>query len=171
MRYAIRWFKCKLKPPKNYTNHIKYKEYRNKLTQILRRSKEEYHRTKCSEFRKDTAKLWRVINKITQKTNDKSSAIDYLKVGNIDIYDSKIISEEFAQHFSNVGNKFAKNISKPTNTFTHYLKKITSNPTSIFMKPTNQAEIVKLIESLPNKTSKGHDDISNILLKKLKILQ
>ena len=35
------------------------------------------------------------------------------------------------------------------------------------MKPTNQAEIVKLIECLPNKTSKGHDDISNILLKKL----
>ena len=34
------------------------------------------------------------------------------------------------------------------------------------MKPTNHAEIVKLIESLPNKTSKGHDDISNILLKK-----
>ena len=51
--------------------HIKYKEYRNKLTHILRRSKEEYYRTKCCEFKRDTAKLWKVINKITQKINDK----------------------------------------------------------------------------------------------------
>ena len=35
------------------------------------------------------------------------------------------------------------------------------------MKPTNLAEINKLIERLPNKTSKGHDDISNIPLKNL----
>ena len=99
--------------------------------------------------------------------HDKSGAIDYLKIDNIDIYDSKIISEEFAKHFSNVGTKFAKKIIKSNNTFFHYLNNIPLNPSSIFMKPTSHTEIVKLIESLPNKTSKGYDDISNVLLKKL----
>ena len=150
---------------KDEAHYLKYKEYRNKLAQILRRSKEEYYRSKCSDLKCDTAKLWRVINNITHKLNDKTSAIDYLKVGNIDIYDSKIISEEFAQHFSRVGSRYATNVTNPNYSFTHYLKKIPTNPSSIFMKPTTQAEIIKLIDKLPNKTSKGHDDISNILLK------
>ena len=66
-------------------DELKYKEYRNKLSQILRRTKEEYYRNKCSEFKRNTARLWKMINKITQNMNHKSSAIEYLKIGNIDI--------------------------------------------------------------------------------------
>ena len=36
------------------------------------------------------------------------------------------------------------------------------------MSPTNKTEIEKLTEKLPNKKSRGHDDISNLLLKSLK---
>ena len=36
------------------------------------------------------------------------------------------------------------------------------------MTPTSCSEIERLITKLPNKKSKGHDDISNILLKRLK---
>ena len=149
------------------TYHIKYKEYRKQLTKILRRSKEEYYRTKCYELKRNTSILWNLINKITHKLHDKSGAIDYLKVDNIDIYDSKIISEEFAKHFSNVGTKFAKRITKSNHTFSHYLQNIPPNSSSIFMKPTDKSEIAKLIDSLPNKTSKGYDKIYNVLLKKL----
>ena len=59
-------------------------------------------------------------------------------------------------------------ITNPNNTFTQYIKNIPSNPTSMFMTPTSKIEIERIIEKLPNKTSKGHDDISNILLKKIK---
>ena len=69
------------------TDELKYKEYRNNLSQILRRRKEEYYRNKCSEFKRNISKLWKIINKITYNMNDKSSAIEYLKIGNIDIYD------------------------------------------------------------------------------------
>ena len=109
-------------------------------------------------------------NKITYKMNEKSSAIVYLKVGSIDIYDTKIISEEFAKHFSSVGSRYASKITNPNNTFTQYIKNIPSNPSSMFMTPTSKIEIERIIEKLPKKTSKGHDDISNILLKILKLL-
>ena len=33
-------------------DEIKYKEYSNKLSQILRRTKEEYYKNKCSEFKR-----------------------------------------------------------------------------------------------------------------------
>ena len=39
---------------------------------------------------------------------------------------------------------------------------------SIFLAPTNQEEIKRLIEKLPNKTSSGYDRINNIILKELK---
>ena len=100
--------------------------------------------------------------------NDKSNAIKYLKVENIEIYDTKIISEEFAKHFSSVGSMYANKITQSHNTFNQYLRNIPNNPISMFMSPTSRTEIEKLIDKLPNKTSKGHDDISNILLKRIK---
>ena len=147
--------------------HRKYKDYRNQLTKILRKTKEEYYRTKCYEFKRNTTKLWKLINKVTQRLHDKSCAMDYLKIDNINIYDTKLMSEEFAKHFSTVGTKFANRIPRSQHTFTQYLHNIPINPSSIFMKPTNKIEIAKLIDPLPNKTSKGYDEISNVLLKKL----
>ena len=55
-----------------------------------------------------------MINKITHNMNDKSSIIEYLKIGNIDIYDTKLIAEEFAKHFSSVGGRYAKTLPIPT---------------------------------------------------------
>ena len=100
--------------------------------------------------------------------NDKSSAIEYLKIGNLDIYDTKLISEEFAKHFSSVGSRYANKITNPNTTFTQYIRNIPNNPTSMFMSPTSKIEIERMIEKLPNKKSKGHDDISNLLLKRIK---
>ena len=151
---------------KNENDEIKYKEYRNKLSQILRKTKEEYYKSKCSEYKRNTTMLWKMINKITQNMNDKSSAIEYLKIGNLDIYDTKVISEEFVKHFSSVGSMYANKITKPHTTFTQYIRNIPNNPISIFMSPTTKTEIERLIDKLSNKKSKGHDDISNLLLKK-----
>ena len=146
----------------------KYKNYRNKLQQILRRNKENYFKTKCEEYRNNTSKLWKMINRITHKLNDKSSVVEYLKINQIETYDSKIICEEFAKHFSSVGRKYAHQITKSDTSFIQYLQNIPQFPTSIYMTPTSMIEIESLIDKLPNKTSKGNDNISNILLKKLK---
>ena len=83
--------------------------------------------------------------------NDKSSAIEYLKIGNIDICDSKLIAEEFAKHFSSVGSRYANKITNPHNTFTQYIANIPNNPKSMFMTPTSKSEIERIITKLPNK--------------------
>ena len=44
-------------------------------------------------------------------------------------------------------------------------KKIPPNDYSIFLTPTSKTEITKLISSLKNKNSSGHDGISNKILK------
>ena len=109
-----------------------------------------------------------MINRITHKINDKSGIIDYLKIDNIETYDTKLITEEFAKHFSTVGTKYASQIKASNLSFNHYLQQIPHNPKSMYMDPTDKAEIERIIKKLPNKTSKGHDDISNVLLKRIK---
>ena len=80
---------------------------------------------------------------------------------------SLLIANEFGCYFSQVGKKFANKIKKPKTPIRDYINKISGNPKSVFLTPTNAQEISCLISQLPSKTSSGHDDISNILLKKL----
>ena len=161
-------YKRHLADPNHQQKLEKYKTYRNKLQQILRKTKENYYKNKCKEYKRNLSKLWKVINKITHKMNDKSSAIEYLRIDNIDYYETRIISEEFAKHFATVGNKYASKIKTPHHSFHYYLKQIPHNLKTMYMTPTTKVEIEKLIDNLPNKTSKGHDDISNVLLKRIK---
>ena len=146
-------------------DRIKYINYRNTLQQLLRRTKENYYRQKCTEFKHNTNKLWKMVNRIISKENDKTNCIDYLKIENINYYDSKVIAEEFGKYFSSVGKNFAKKIPTPQISVENYLKKIPVNPKSLFMTPTTPQEIQEIISGLANKSSSGHDNITNTLLK------
>ena len=102
-----------LKETSTEKDYIKYKTYRNKLKQILRRAKEDFSRSKYTEYGQNISRLWKMINKLTNKTNDKIDIIEYLRIGNQDYYEHKIIAEEFAKHFSNVGKQYAEHIPPP----------------------------------------------------------
>ena len=70
----------------------KYKVYRNKLKEILRRTREQYFRDKCKAYRQSTSKLWKLINKLSNKENDKTNLIEYLKIDNVEIYNGKVFA-------------------------------------------------------------------------------
>ena len=70
-------------------------------------------------------------------------------------------------NFSSVGKTFASKVKNSRRKITYYNDKITRNSQSIYFYCTTEIEIKKLIENLPNKTSSGFDNVSNILLKKL----
>ena len=155
---------------KNSTDQdvLKYRNYRNKLKEITRRSKEHYFKEKCIEYKQNTSRLWKMINKLLNKTNDKTNVIEYLKVENQDYYDHQTISEEFAKHFASVGRRYAEKITTPKTNIDQYLKDIEYNPHTMFLTPTTSTEIERIIMSLPNKTSSGQDRLPNTLLKQLK---
>ena len=62
---------------------------------------------------------------------------------------------------------FASKIPKPQKSVTAYLKLLQSNQSCLFLTPTCEEEIKKLVSTLPSKASSGHDNISNILLKEI----
>ena len=108
-----------------------------------------------------------MVNTIISKHNDKSNIIEYLKIGNVEIYNAKEIANQFGKYFSTVGEDYANKVPTSHKSSHHYTQKIPRNLSTIFLTPTNKIDIGNLIRSLPNKTSSGHDEITNILLKKL----
>ena len=148
-------------------NVEKYKTYNSKLQHLKRRAKAKYYFEKCEEFRNNTKKLWQTINRLCGKTNDKTSVITSLMIGNNRCYDTQKIANEFGEYFANVGESYAKKIPPSQRSIDYYLNKLQSSAESIFLKPTNKVEIERLITRLPNKGSSGYDKIDNILLKKI----
>ena len=97
-------------------DHEKYRVYGNNLQKVLRKAKESYYKGKCIDFKKNTSKLWKMINKITNKTRDKATVIEDLKIDNIETYNAKEIATEFAKYFSTVGATYANRTENPTQT-------------------------------------------------------
>ena len=102
------------------------------------------------------------------KTNDKSCLIERIKINNIMNFNPSVIANSLGKYFSEVGSTLAEKIPPPEKEIKEYLKLIPVNEKSLFMTPTTEREILKLIGSLPNKSSSGFDEISNIILKEIK---
>ena len=143
----------------------KYKTHRKILQQVKRKAKINYYRSRCREFKNDTRKLWNVINTVTGRTKKKETIINSLKIDNMKTTNSKKITNGLCDYFANVGKEFANRIPKGKYDIKYYLDKIPNNQHSIFLTPTTRTEIIKLIGSLKNKNSSGHDGISNKILK------
>ena len=157
---------CKtLKNTTNPTETKTYREYNKHLKKALRSAKRLYHCDKCEEYKNNTKKLWKVVNEIVGKSNDKSGAIDYLCIDGIREYNANKIANQFVRYFSNVGKNFANRIPKSKNSVDLYLSKLQSNHKSFFFEPCDELEIAKIISNLPLKSSHGYDNISNIMFR------
>ena len=152
---------------RNSDDHERYKQYRSALQKIKRRAKCDFYTSQCIKFKNDSKRLWKTINNVTKGHNDKSTIIDCIKIGNIKISDTKLISNEFGKYFSTIGEKIATKGGNSTHEIHHYLNKILLNDASVFLTPCTTIELLKLINKLLNKLSSGYDDISNMLLKEI----
>ena len=85
----------------------KYRRYRNLLKSTIRKSKQVYLHDKCVEFRQDSRKLWKLVNKIIGKNNNKTETIDSLRVDNILKHDPDSITNGLCTFFSNIGETYA----------------------------------------------------------------
>ena len=149
-------------------NHDKYKKfiiYRNKFNSLKRTARQRYYSAKIQEFRNNSQRLWKILNSMIGKHNDKSLPNDSFNIdGNI-VSDPAIISNSFCNFYSTNSKKLADSIPNSNKNFKDFL----GDPVreSIFFQPTDENEIEKCIKSLPNKKSSGYDGISNIIIKGL----
>jgi len=106
---------------------------------------------------------WNIINSIIRTKSTKSA--EKFVIGDKTYTCPVQIASEFNNYFSNIGSKLASTIHHSGNDFSHYLNESTMN--SCFFRPTNEDEILKIIMSLGNGKSAGHDGVKPDLLKKV----
>ena len=144
----------------------KYKQYRNKLTDIIRTSKKAYYAQKIGNAEGDINATWKVINDLINK-NKPQNKIDNLKVDSQpeNITDPTEIAHTFNSFFTNIGPDLASKINCNDNHFSQFLSEPKQN--AMFLIPTNEHEILKMVKTLKSKKSSGYDGISTKLLKQI----
>ena len=145
-------------------SHSIYKSYRNKLTKVLRKSEKSYYLQKLQNCKNNLAKTWKILNSVTSRTRSKHSIDEIIGINtNSVITDPNIIANKFNHFFASIGSNLAKNISPVSKKFKDFLP--LNNPNSIFLKPTDNLKIKKIILDLRNSYSKGYDNLSVDIIK------
>ena len=145
-----------------------YKQHCNAYNRMKRVAQESYYRKKASDFKNNTKMLWKLINSVTKTTKQSGSIISHITVDGVKITKPQNIADNFGQFYSTLGSNLASNIDNDHLDIDRYLSKIPRNLHSMLLMPTSQQEVCSVIESLPSKSSSGHNEVSNILLKLLK---
>ena len=147
--------------------HNKYVTYNTQLKRVKRHAKKHYYEEQCNEHKCNTKRLWKTINRVVRKTNNKTETVEALKINKLQTTNGNEIVSEFARYFSTIGENLASNMAQPQCNVNSYISKVASNPRSIYLTPVSPAEVHKLIGRLKPKLSSGLDDINNKLLKEL----
>lgn len=156
-------FKNALGKESNHPDSVKFRQYRNKFNSLKRSVKRTYYLNKLQGYKNNTSKLWKTMNTIIGRNNDKSGLSDTFIINGQSITDPRLICQGFCDYFGNIGIELA---SKIPNSSKHYAANLNDpSSTSFFLSPTDPEEVAKMIKSLPSKTSYGHDGLSNILIK------
>lgn len=136
-----------------------YKEYRNKINNLIRKVKQEYYSNKIHENKHNMKKVWEIINESSNRINDKNKIV----INN----QGKIVTDNeaanlFNNYFINVGEDLAKKITVP-----HMIQDRNIRCNTLFLKPVDETEIIKNINKLKNGSASGNDNISAKTLKKI----
>lgn len=150
---------------------IYYKKYRNNLTYLIKKTKENYYGQKLNEAGTDNKLIWNVIKDVLGKKKHT-----YNKIGKI-MDDKNIINTDkepikcanlFNNYFSTVGVKLAKNINLDYHRNMHdgvdTIPSTAMHSFSEFKKITEE-ETKIIINNLRSSSSPGYDKITVDLLK------
>ena len=156
-----KFVKCKNKIMKEF-HHNNYKNYRNLLSTLLKRAKEEYFTNFFNENIKDIKKTWKGIKTLVsmkQKNNDTPSLITKDEKY---INDPASIANTFNNVFTSVAEIVYSKIQFSNKSFRKFLSSEIND--SFLITSTNKEEIYKIITSLNSNKSCGPNSIPTKVL-------
>ena len=138
-----------------------YKKCKNKITNLIRTSKENYFKAKLSDS-KNSKESWQFINELLNK-NSKTSQIREINFDGKTVTKDEEIAAGFNEYFSTIGSMLFKAIKDCD---TDPLSFLTVTHDNIFnFNFITIDEVISALNLLPPKKSSGLDGISAKLLK------
>jgi len=125
----------------------KYKAYRNLLSRLKFRAKNNYYADLAVQYGNDKSKIWRLVKEITKKKRNTNNSIKSINDKNgLKLQHPKLIANSLNEHFSTIGEKMASTLEKGSNPQKDPLDYITTDVKGHFVPSlTSTSEILKLI--------------------------
>jgi len=142
----------------------KYKCYRATLRKSIREAKRLYYMRIFQMCRNDMKKTWSIINDTLNNNQNHNQASEFV-IDNKVITDHDEIANGFNTYFVNIGRSLAESI-QPLHSYSEYIGIQTNSRLAFHIVDENH--VIKIIDKLKNKSSFGHDEISNKLIKRSK---
>ena len=142
---------------------LKYKKYKNKLTQSLRLAKRLYYETKLEECKSNMKSTWRILNEVINRKKMNTSKSVTFSHNNQNISDPLEIANKFCEYFTNIGPNLASCIPNSTRSYQSYLHGNFSN--SLFLYPSTEHEILEICSSFRSGTAAGLDNVTMNVIK------
>ena len=141
-----------------------YKQYRNKLNQLIRTAERKHFHDILLEHKSDLKKSWQVIKSVINKR--KYTPINTkFKVNGATTNDGNVIANKFNNFFVNVGTVLAKSIPPTDKNPVDYIQQDVI--TNLYFGPTTENEICKIIGSFKDSAA-GWDDLKSSMIKHVK---
>jgi len=138
--------------------------HRSLLRKSIREAKRNYYARTFNIHKNDIKKTWSIINDTLNK-KFKSQIHKHFVVDNEVIDDPSKIADAFNDYFINIGRSLAEHIP-PVHHYSTYMNNYTD--CRFHFTLVNEGIVLSIFNKLKNKSSYGHDNISNKLLKRLK---
>ena len=137
-------------------DQIKYKAYRNKLTQLIRLSKKSYFSIYFQQNMNNINKTWKGINMLISNSKKKKKSISVLKNPKTNVATDcpTELPTIMNKHFASVGHNLASKINAPSTKYSDYLTPLNIQ-NSFFFTPVSEDEIINEIMLTPNNKSYG----------------
>ena len=154
---------------KDKCSEQRYKTYRNKLTSILRKAERAYYKSKLDQYKGDVKRTWIVINDVIRRGKRSKKLADFMLKDNQKVYNKQVIANMFNEFYINVGPKLASEIdvNNVDIQYDYYLKDLNISE-SMFIKPSTEEEISKIISSFKSKNSLDTHGLSMNMIKMVK---
>ena len=146
--------------------HTRYKEYRNLLSTLLKRSKTNYYYHYFDIKWNNIKNTWKEIKSILSIKPNPSDIPKILNTNDSNITNPVEIANVFNNYFSSIASQTKVNIKHSNKRFSGFLKNRAQN--SFFLSPTDKDEIALIISSLDSTKSVGPNSIPTKILKLLK---
>ncbi len=146
--------------------HIEYKIIRNKIIDLIRKSKKNHFKNLFIENANNAKKTWASIRSIINiRSLNKGQPTSILLDENLET-DPTLIGESFNTYFTTIAEKLQKNISIGDNNFAKYLN--TPLDYNFLFRSADSTEIIMIINSLQSGKASGPYSIPTEILQTIK---
>lgn len=143
-------------------NEVIYKNYKRYLRKLLRKTEREYLHQQLTDNKNNLRKSWQIIKNVINKRKSQNVQVEFEINGNRE-NDKLEIAESFNNYFINIGKSLDAKIPNSDKSPLSFMKNIDITE-SLFLNPTTDGELSKIIKSL-NISSPGFDAIHSKIIK------